>query len=118
MAYVAAPIAYAADRNGSYASGGGSGSVDCPTFVAAMARARATDTGLPDLAYIMYLAGYRSAHNRLAPDTCDIFNGLSHDQLLAWLDNYCNAHPLENFGTAIEALTIETHPRRLRKCAH
>lgn len=115
-------VVWSADAaSGSYVIGGGVGSVDCPKFTETMERARAA--GLGTLTYVtetagfqMYVAGFQTAYNRQTPKTCDVFGGFTSDQLLAWLDNYCKAHPLDRFGSAVIALAKEAHPRRLQTC--
>jgi len=111
----------AEDRDGAYAVGGGVGSVECSKFVSIIEQARyrwiATMGYVNDAnAFAMYLAGFQTAYNHAAPDTCDIFNGVDYDRLLTWIEVYCRTNPSDRFGTATIALANELHPNRLRNC--
>jgi hypothetical protein len=66
--------------------------------------------------YAMFLAGFRNAYNLQTPRTCDIFDGFSSEQQLAWVENFCRQQPLEKFHSAVVALAQEVHPRRLQSC--
>jgi hypothetical protein len=108
-------------ETGVYMTGGGVGSVECPRFTATMERARSAGLGTSGYAneaygFTMFIAGFRSAYNMQTPQTCDIFGGLTSDQLLVWADNYCKANPLEKFDAAVVALSKEVYLRRLRSC--
>ena len=112
---------FGADHSGQYWHGGGVGAAECPTFVAAMERAR--KYGIGSAGYInetqgpaMFLAGFQTAYNMQTPATCNIFNGLSYDQLLAWTENYCRQNPLEKYSSAVAALAAEVAPKRLKTC--
>jgi hypothetical protein len=56
-----------------------------------------------------WIAGYLSAFNSLTddPDTPDFLKSEDWDGLIAWMDNYCAAHPLDKLETAARALAIE-----------
>ena len=117
-----APLsAVAEDASGSFYTGGGVGSVDCPSFVSSMERAK--KHGVGSLGYVnemqgfvMYISGFQTAYNAQTPDTCDIFAHFSDNQLLAWAENYCSNNPLKKYGSAVLALAREVHPRRSRVC--
>lgn len=113
--------AFGADRSGQYWHGGGVGAAECPAFVAAMERARTH--GIGSAGYInemqgpmMFLAGFQTAYNMQTPATCNIFNGLSYDQLLAWTENYCRQNPFDKYSSAVVALAAEIAPKRLKTC--
>jgi hypothetical protein len=113
--------AFGADRSGQYWNGGGVGAAECPAFVASMERAR--KHGIGTAGYVnetqgaaMFLAGFQIAYNKQTPATCDIFNGLSYDQLLAWTENFCRQNPLEKYSSAVTALAAEVAPKRLKTC--
>lgn len=103
-----APV-FASEAGGHYYVGGGTGAVKCPEFSDVMRRARADGIGSVQYmrqtnGFTMYLLGYQTGYNQQAPDTYDIFANISPDQALAWIDNYCQAHPLDTFSKALLAL--------------
>ena len=110
-----------ADAPGKYIVGGGVGNIDCPRFVSTMDRAKKFGAGSVGYVnetqgFLMYVLGFQTAYNLQTPQTCDIFDTFTSDQLLAWLENYCRAQPLERFGAAVVALAKELHPRRSQSC--
>lgn len=118
---VAIGVSAADDRSGAFHRGGGVGSVECPQFVAIMSRAKVQGIGSIGYAnetygFVSYVLGFQTAYNINTKDTCDIFGNLSTDQLLAWAENYCQAKPLERFGTAVVALSFEVYGKRIRTC--
>jgi hypothetical protein len=118
--FAVAPV-LAFDSTGMYITGGGVGAVECPRFVSVMDRAKKFGTGTAGYVdetygFAMYVVGFQTGYNLQTPQTCDIFAGLSSDQLLSWLENYCRAYPLERFSGAVVALAKEVHPRRARQC--
>lgn len=109
------------NKSGTYIIGGGVGGVDCPRFTSTMSKAKAHGVGSIGYVnetngYTMYALGFQTAYNMQTKDTCDLFGNFSTDQLLAWLDNYCQAKPLEKFGSAVIALAQELHSKRVRSC--
>lgn len=111
----------AEDKSGRFISGGGAGAVDCPKFVQSMDLAKASGIGTLGYVkeingYLMFILGFQTAYNLQTPDTCNIFDSVSGDQMLAWAENYCRANPLERFGDAVIKLAKEVHPRRKKSC--
>ena len=109
------------NKSNKYIVGGGVGGVDCPQFASAMSRAKTQGIGSVGYAnetygFTMYVLGFQTAYNLQTKDTCDIFGNFSTDQLLAWLDNYCQANPLQKFGSAVIALAQEIYGNRVRSC--
>lgn len=107
--------------SGRYIYGGGVGAVECPRFVEVMETAKIDKEGSVEYAiktqgYVMYLSGFQTAYNIQTPNTCDIFDGLSGNQLLAWTENYCQANPLKKFSSSVVALAQEVYPNRSQKC--
>jgi hypothetical protein len=101
--------AFASDADGSYYVGGGAGAVTCPEFSDVMRAARAGGIGSVQYVhqtegYTMYVLGYQTGYNQQAPATYNIFANISPDQALAWIDNYCQAHPLGTFSEGLRAL--------------
>ena len=64
----------------------------------------------------MFIFGYQTGYNRVAEDTCSIFDGIDYTQILAAIDNYCHETPLEIFATALLNFTDEVYDNRLQTC--
>lgn len=101
--------AFASDADGNYYVGGGAGAVTCPEFSDVMRVARTDGIGSAQYVrqtegYTMYVLGYQTGYNQQAPATYNIFANISPDQALAWVDNYCQAHPLSTFSQGLRAL--------------
>ncbi len=86
----------------------------CGQYVATRDEARRGDHREENI-HITWIFGYLTAFNRLAPDTFDIMGQTDKSAMLLWLENYCKKNPLEEFAGAMDPLTIELHPRRIRK---
>jgi hypothetical protein len=56
-----------------------------------------------------FLTGVGSAGVYL-PSKVNPLQGVDANAVLAWMDNYCQAHPLENVGSAAGAFVV-AHPR-------
>jgi hypothetical protein len=54
--------------------------------------------------------GFLSGVGWLHTDGIDPLNGLDANAVLAWLDNYCAAHPLDQIDDAVGAF-VQRHPR-------
>ncbi len=65
--------------------------------------------------HITWIFGYLTAYNRQTPDTYDIKGQTDTEAMLLWLENYCKKNPLDDFADAMELLTDELHPKRIRK---
>jgi len=65
-----------------------------------------------------WLQGYLTSYNLMEPDTYDIAGGKGRDttdkSLEIWLDKYSVQNSPKSFAEAVEALTIEFHPTRLK----
>jgi len=62
-----------------------------------------------------YLTGFGDGMH--GPDnqaTIDMSRGFDIEALLAWIDTYCAAHPLDNVLTAARSLVIELDRRKSR----
>jgi hypothetical protein len=119
MSLAMAYPALAADNMGRFQTGGGAGEMTCPDYV------RTRDTAsrfapntwgyIENLgAFIQFIAGFQTAFNMLKPDTADIFYRLETDQILAWIENYCRAKPLDRFFHGLTSLALENYPSRRR----
>ena len=113
--------ANAADSTGRYFTGGGVGSIECPSFVGDMEQAKANGVGSQHYVrtlngYIMFVAGFQSAYNMQTPSTCDIFPKISMNQALAWVENYCKREPLRTFASGVAELAVSQHSARKQSC--
>jgi hypothetical protein len=60
------------------------------------------------LSAAQWVLGYVSAANRfLLTHDGDVAKNTDNAALLAWLDNYCSAHPLDNLNVASGRLILE-----------
>ena len=61
-----------------------------------------------------WVAGYLSGSN-VEADHPDVLVGTDFDGLMAWIDNYCRANPLDLVGTAALKLFDELKSRAQRR---
>ena len=61
-----------------------------------------------------WVAGYLSGSN-VEADQPDVLVGTDFDGLMAWIDNYCRANPLDLVGTAALKLFDELKSRAQRR---
>jgi hypothetical protein len=113
-----AVTAGAADSAGNFNVGGGTGGVKCPNFVAEMEKARSLGIDSPRYVeatqgFTMFILGFQTGYNMMAPATYDIFSGKNGDyDLLAWVENYCRMNSSSRFGDGVVALARHFHPNR------
>jgi hypothetical protein len=67
--------------------------------------------------FAQWVAGYLSAANNVAfvNDKEDVLKGSDFDGLMAWIDNYCRANPLDTVEKAAVQLLAELIVRSRRK---
>ena len=53
---------------------------------------------------LSWLQGYLSAYNNYVDHGGNVAKGTDIPGIIAWMDNYCHAHPLDNVATASDAL--------------
>ena len=99
--------ARAADSAGNYAVWG-AGGASCHRFQRSSAEASS------EQAFRNYLMGYMTAYNAIVENTYNGLGGLSLEDALAWLDNYCSLHKLDSFDRAVVDLMISQHESRVR----
>lgn len=56
--------------------------------------------------------GYISGVNSAKRGKEDFSNGVTTLGLVQWLQNYCKEHPLESFGSAVNAMLNELNTRK------
>ena len=75
-------------------------------------QARQTRTATAGLS-AQWIAGYLSGLNN-EPTSADFLRGTDFDGIMAWIDNFCQANPLEKIGTAAYHLGDELRSRAQR----
>jgi hypothetical protein len=58
-----------------------------------------------------WILGFVTAANLSLAPNIDLNEGMNDQRMMAWIDNYCSSHPLENLGTAAVNLTLELTQR-------
>ncbi|MGH8245129.1 MAG: hypothetical protein ACREUU_01710 [Gammaproteobacteria bacterium] len=107
MLIISSECASAADRNGNYAVWG-IGARSCHTFNQSI-ESGATDN------YRNYIMGYLTAYNVVAQDTYRIAGDLDLDQIMAWIQDYCDLKPINSFEQALADFTAERAPTRVKQ---
>jgi hypothetical protein len=80
----------------------GAGSDSCGTWTA-----NRTPSGIAASPHEQWVVGYLSGVAGWS--ALDPLKGLDGDAVLAWMDNYCRAHPLVMISNAVDAFVRE-HP--------
>ncbi|MGH8738826.1 MAG: hypothetical protein ACREVC_15815 [Burkholderiales bacterium] len=103
---IASMPAWGADEDRKY---GTMGSESCDKYVKDRVAKGSNAAG-----YYAWVAGFVTAYNLQTPDTYSIVRGTNLEGMVLWLDNYCNANPLGNLASGMQALTAELYPNRYR----
>jgi hypothetical protein len=82
----------------------GVGTQGCGKYVAATEQFRRGDSQAI-YQYITWTSGFVS--HASAVDGTEYFKNSDTDSIALWLENYCRAHPLEPFSTAVMELMLE-----------
>ena len=107
LALSAPVVASAAKPDGSYHIFGGG---TCGAYIAHSRSQPGGDTN--SHALILWVQGYLTAYiNFVAPDG-DITAGTDYEGVTLWVDNYCQAHPLDGLADAAAALVLELKARK------
>lgn len=99
--------ASAADSNGNYAVWG-IGARSCHTFN------KSRESGETEN-YRNYVMGYLTAYNVVAQDTYRIAGELDLDQIMAWINDYCELKPINGFEQALADFTAEHASTRMKR---
>ena len=70
------------------------------------------EDGWETVVTISWVSGYLTAYNLLAPDTYNILGNTDRESVYLWIDNYCQANPLNDLSDAMVHLAIELQPGR------
>ena len=109
------PTVNAADIDGGYSVSYSKRKMgSCGQYVTARDEGRRGDLR-DENRHINWIFGYVTAYNLQTPDTQDILGQTDREAILLWLENYCKQNPLTDFAEAMEPLTDELHPKRIRK---
>lgn len=100
------------DRGSSFVYGIGSSS--CGTFVNAVNKSGSYAED-DRHAMMSWAQGYLTHYNRVTPNVYDITSSRDAAAIQLWLFNYCQQHPLAQFGTAVDALIIELYATRTER---
>ena len=63
-------------------------------------------------AYKYYLMGFLTAYNTFTPDTYRISGNMDLNEILAWLDDYCELKAVNAFELALTDFVFEHHEKR------
>lgn len=66
---------------------------------------------LERLADVSWLNGFLSGYNVWSPEPGTATSATDMRGMVAWIDNYCRAHPLETVGTAATVLVYTLRER-------
>src|SRR5262249_60363407 len=56
---------------------------------------------------VSWVLGYLSGINVYGGTTADLLKGLDRNAIESWIDNYCQTHPLDHIGVAVDLLLAE-----------
>ncbi len=97
----------AVDSNGHFAIWG-KGNKSCHSYN--ISRDTEEEQGYKD-----YIMGYLTAFNVQLPDTYRIAGEMNLDDILAWLDDYCDLKPILPFEQSLASFIRENHEKRMKK---
>ena len=61
---------------------------------------------------MFWIQGFITAYNHYAAPDGNITAGIDSEGIAAWVDNYCQAHPLDDLAVAAAALVAELRARK------
>ena len=97
----------AADNNGHFAIWG-KGNKSCHNY----SISRNTDE---EQRFKDYIMGYLTAFNVQMPETYRISGNMNLDEILTWLDDYCELKPIMAFEQSLADFIIENHEERMKR---
>jgi hypothetical protein len=68
--------------------------------------------GAPQQVASAWVLGYLTAYNEFVAADGNVAAGADPDRVLAWIDNYCRAHPLDNLALAARSLVDALKARK------
>lgn len=97
----------AADSNGHFAIWG-KGNKSCHSYNIS----RNTDE---EQRFKDYIMGYLTAFNVQMPETYRIAGHMNLDEILEWLDDYCELKPIMAFEQSLADFIVENYDKRMKK---
>ena len=67
-----------------------------------------------DQAYREYVMGYLTAYNAVAPETYSISRDMNLDQIMTWLDDYCDANQVTGLEQSLLQFINNHYEQRYR----
>ena len=96
----------AADKAGNYAIWG-KGQKSCYRYL----KDRSATAGD---SYKDYIMGYLTAYNAMAPETFSISRDMNLDEIMTWLDDYCDVNQMHGLEQSLLEFIAGHHEKRYR----
>ena len=64
--------------------------------------------------YKDYMKGFLTAYNIFVEKTYSISGKMNENQILEWIEGYCEEHPMSSFESALSGFAFEHYDRRLK----
>jgi len=97
----------AADKNGDFAIWG-KGNKSCHSYNIS----RDTDE---EQRFKDYIMGYLTAFNVQMPETYRVSGSMNLDEILTWLDDYCQLKPVLAFEQSLADFIVENYDKRMKR---
>ena len=98
--------ARAVDQAGNYAIWG-KGQKSCFRYLKERAASE-------DREYRQYLMGYLTAYNAVTPETYSISRDMNLDDILAWLDDYCDSNQMHSLEQSLMEFIVDHYEQRFQ----
>ena len=96
----------AVDRSGNYAVWG-VGKKSCFGYSQAVA-------GNEIVKYKHYMQGFLTAYNIFTENTYNITGKMNENQIVEWINNYCEENPMSSFENALTSFTFDHYAKRMK----
>ena len=96
--------AWAVDKSGNYAIWG-KGHKSCFRYLKERSAGEDQD-------YRVYLMGYLTAYNAVTPETYSISRDMNLDEILSWVDNYCDSNGMHSLEQSLMEFIISHYEQR------
>ena len=97
---------WAMDQSGNYAIWG-KGRLSCFRYLKERSAGE-------DRAYKEYLMGYLTAYNAMSPETYSISRDMNLDEILSWLDNYCDSNAMHSLEQSLLEFIASHYEQRFQ----
>ena len=64
--------------------------------------------------YKNYIKGYLTAYNIFTEKTYSISGKMDENQIVEWLDSYCEDNPMSSFENALTSFTFDHYDKRMK----